>query len=71
MCYNGKDHDLITIYSVDVGWNEEREVRWCKKCGSVCVAKTSDSRTFGYLTRMHHPEYVYEYFKQKEARINK
>jgi len=61
MCYNGEPHDLLDIYSIDVGaWNEERTVWWCKKCGSVCIAKASDGRTFGYVGKMRFPEYLHD-----------
>lgn len=69
MCYDGRPHDLLDIYTVDVGCNEERTVWWCVECGSVCIAKTSDGRNFGYVGKMKFPKLIYEYVeleKQKE-----
>ena len=58
MCYGGEPHDLLDIYSIDVGWNEERTVWWCTKCGAVRIAKTSDNRVFGYVGKTQVPKYV-------------
>ncbi len=70
MCYNGKSHDLLDIFTVDVGWNEERTIWWCTKCGSVCIAKTSDGRIFGYVGKMQHPKNLREFVELKKQKKN-
>jgi len=59
MCYNGKPHDLENIYKVSIGWNEERVVQWCTKCGAVCIAKASDGRIFDYIGEMRFPDSMF------------
>lgn len=60
MCYDGRPHDLINIYVANVGWNEEHVVKWCRECGSVCIARESDGRNFGYLGKMRFPKTLRE-----------
>jgi hypothetical protein len=60
-----KNHDWKEIFSVDIGWNEERTIYWCRYCGTTIVAKESDNRMFGSIK--HTPRLVVEKHKEIQA----
>ncbi len=65
MC-DGRNHNLIVIYSTCDAWNEERVVRWCTDCGAVVVDRESDGRLFGKIVKMKFPKVTYDLIKRKK-----
>jgi uncharacterized radical SAM superfamily protein len=49
-------HNLKTIYTADVGWNEDHVVKWCVECGVVVVDLESDNRIFRRLLKTNIPK---------------
>jgi len=42
---DGKNHELVDVYTEEVGYGIEHVVRWCNKCGSVVVDAVVDGIT--------------------------
>ena len=54
---NKGNHDLITIYRCDVGYDEEQVVRWCRVCGCIVVDGEYDGRVApGRAMKMKAPQ---------------
>ncbi len=71
MC-NFRDHNDVEIYRINLGWNEEAVVRWCKDCGGVAVDRESDGRIWpGYIRKMVFPKLCYEANRRQQEASKK
>ena len=65
-----KNHNLEVIYTVDLGWNEEHVVKWCKDCGAVVVDQESDGKFFKSIMEMKFPKVLYDFIELKKRSAN-